>query len=189
MAYNPVLAAGNATSANASPIVIASDQVNLSPVPSIFTAVTLTRVANTTTYVAGQVVFSTTATGQVVTTTCQMAKITNQAFTALRATIKTTAAVTVNGIFRVHLYNSQPTLTSGDGSTWLTTSGGYIDSFDVTMQKIFSDGAVGVGIPSNGSIINSTPASGTNYVYVVLEARAAYVPTSSEVFTISFEVQ
>lgn len=159
------------------------------PIPVKFTGVSLTRVANTTTYVAGQVVFSTTATGQVVTTTCQVSKANDQAFTILKSRLFKSSSATTNAVFRMHYFNQQPTLTSGDGSTLVSTSGGYIGSTDVTVNQPFSVGSMGTGVPSVGSTIADTPVSGTNYVYVAIEARAAYTPASSEVFTPVIEVQ
>ncbi len=159
------------------------------PIPVKFTGASLTRVANTTTYVAGQVVFSTTATGQVVTTTCQVSKATDQAFTMLRARLSKSNSGLTNAIFRLHFYNIQPTLTSGDGSTWITGYSGYIGNMDITMGQAFTNQAVGYGVPLVGSTIADIPVSGTNYVYVAIEARAAYVPASAEVFTPTIEVQ
>lgn len=161
----------------------------VSPVPSIVTAATITRPADTTTYAAGDVVYTTTSGSQAVTHTVTIAKAVNQAFTILACRILTSSVVVLNGIFRVHLYNSQPTLVNGDNGAWSTANAGYIDSFDVTLSKVFSDGAYGRGIPSNGSIINCTPVSAAQTLYVVLEVRAGYVPTSSGTFIISFEVQ
>lgn len=159
------------------------------PIPVRFTGASLTRVVNTTTYAAGQVVFSTTATGQVITTTCQVSKANDQAFTILRSRLAKSTTGTTNALFRLHYYNIQPTLTSGDGSTLLTGYSGYIGSSDVTINQVFTNQSVGTGVPTQGSTIADVPVSGTNYVYVAIEIRAAYVPGSAEIFTPYIEVQ
>lgn len=160
-----------------------------SPIPVKFTGSTLTRVANTTTYAFGQVVFSTTATGQIVTTTCQAAKANDQAFTITAGRLAKSTSNVTNAIFRMHLYNSQPTLTSGDASTFVSTSGGYIGAIDVTVLQPFSVGSVGRGLPTIGSTLVDIPVSGNTFIYVAIEARAAYVPASGEIFTPIIEVQ
>ena len=50
-------------------------------------------------------------------------------------------------------------------------------------------GAVGQGAPKIGAEVPFTPASGTQNVYWVLEARAAYTPTSGETFIPTFETR
>jgi hypothetical protein len=57
-------------------------------------------------------------------------------------------------------------------------------SFDVTMDRAFTDGAVGIGAPNNGSEVNFT----TRVVYALLEARAPYTPANGETFTLEAEV-
>lgn len=87
---------------------------------------------------------------------------------------------------RAHLY-SQPNIihANGDNGSWSTNLVQfYIGSFDVTFDKAFTDGASGTGTPTVGSEINTVSPT----VYVVLEARSAYTPSSAELFVYDFEV-
>jgi len=159
------------------------------PAPLIVTGGTTTRPANTTAYVAGQLLANSTTAGSVTYPTIAAARANDQAGTILRLRLKKTGTTLTNGIFRVHLYNSQPTVTNGDGATWLTTTAGYVGAFDVTMTQAFSDSAMGIGVPSSGSGVAFAPATGTQNLYYLIEARAAYTPASAEVFTPYVEVQ
>ena len=149
---------------------------------------TITRPANTTAYVAGYLVANSTTAGSVTYPTVAAARGTNIVSVATRCSIKKTGTSLTNAIFRVHFYNAQPTVTNGDGAAWLTGSANYLGFFDVTCTQVFSDGAIGVGIPGSGSMMTFAPASGTSNLYFLIEARAAYTPISGEVFTVSLEV-
>lgn len=177
------------TSSATNGIYVTSGVALPSPIPVKFIGSNLVRLANTTTYAAGQIIFSTTSVGQVITQTCQAGKASDQAFTVLRCRLFKTNSATTNAIFRIHLYNSQPTLVSGDGSTFISTKSGWMGSLDVTTAQAFSDGAAGIGYPTIGSTIADIPVSGQNYVYYAIEARAAYGPASGEIFTPMLEVQ
>jgi hypothetical protein len=96
--------------------------------------------------------------------------------------------------FRLHLYTASPTQTgagganTGDNAAWSTDGvANYLGALDVTMDRNFTDGAAGNGIPVNGNEINFSLSSG-QIVYGLLEARAAYSPANAEVFTASLEV-
>ncbi|WP_020471467.1 hypothetical protein [Zavarzinella formosa] len=159
------------------------------PAPFIVAGATTTRPANTTAYAAGQLLANSTSAGSVTFPVIAAARANDMAGTILRLRLKKTGTTITQGIFRVHLYNSQPSVTNGDGAAWLTTSAGYLGAFDVTMTQAFSDGAIGIGTPVSGSGVAFTPAAGTQNLYYLIEARAAYVPVSGEVFTPYVEVQ
>lgn len=159
------------------------------PLPNVYTGGTVTRPGNATAYSAGQLVYSTTATGQLLTTTCQVTTVTGQAFTILKSRLFKSSSGTTNAVYRMHYFNQQPTLTSGDGATFVITSGGWLGSTDVTVNQPFSVGAAGIGAPTVGSTIAGTPVAGTIYVYVAIEARATYTPVSGEVYTPIVEMQ
>ncbi len=155
------------------------------PVPYIVAGNTMTRSTNTTAYGAGQLVNAAT----VVYPTIAAARGNDVAGTILRLRLKKSGSTLTNGIFRVHLYNAQPTATNADGGAWLTTTSGYTGSFDVTMTQAFSDSAMGIGIPTAGAGVAFAPATGTQNLYYLIESRAAYTPILAEVFTPYVEVQ
>jgi len=93
-----------------------------------------------------------------------------------------------NASFRLHLYNTAPTVTNGDNGAWLSNNvANYLAPLDVTVDRAFSDGAAGRGVPIAGSEINFVLPAGV-VVHGLLEARGAYTPVSGEVFTLMLEV-
>lgn len=163
---------------------------NFSPTPAPYTGQSLTRSANNgTAYVAGQVIFTSTASSQTVSQQIQTTRAANVASTILRAGLQKSGTSVVGAIFRLHLFNAAPTLTNGDNGTWLSTLANWVGSFDITVNEIGSDKSVGIGVPTAGSTIANTPVSGQNFMYYELEARAAYAPGQGEVFTPWVEVQ
>jgi hypothetical protein len=75
-------------------------------------------------------------------------------------------------------------VTNGDNGAWLSTMSGYLGSFDVTVDRAFSNGASGVGAPSFGSEVSFTSQT----VYALIEARGAYAPGNAETITLTAEV-
>lgn len=162
---------------------------NFAPVPVVYTGATLTRSNDSIAYAFGDAIYASTASSQVVTYTIQSAKATNQASTILRAGLLKSGTSITNAIFRLHLFNVQPTLFNGDNGAWLSTVSNYVGSMDITIDKAGSDKSIGIGVPVVGSTISNTPVSGQNYYYYELEARAAYAPGPSETFIPWIEVQ
>lgn len=155
------------------------------------------RPANTTAYASGQGVMNSTTAASVASMAFAVAN--GNAVTQSKATLairrcrikKTSTTVTVSS-FRLHLYISDPTAssgnTAGDGAAFSVkdTSGLiYLGSMDVTTMEAGNDSAIGWGVPNVGSEINVVPTSAN--IYGLLEARAAYVPTSAETFTVNLE--
>jgi uncharacterized protein YbbC (DUF1343 family) len=96
-------------------------------------------------------------------------------------------AVPANASFRVHLFSSLPTVTNGDnGAFFSTKSANYIGAFDVTLNRGFSDGFIGIGLPVTGSEMIAKNLANEN-LYGLVQATAAYTPVSAEVFTITLE--
>lgn len=151
-----------------------------------------TRPANTTGYASGGLVAnSTTAASVVALSWSTAARIAGNPAFITRARLKTSSTSVTNASFRLHLYAADPAastgITNGDNGAWLTKHASYLGSIDIIVDKAFSDAAAGQGAPSVGSFIEFIPASGTT-IYGLLEARAAYTPTSSEVFTVELEI-
>ena len=122
-----------------------------------------TRPANTTAYVSGQLLANSVTAGSVAAMqhTCQISNIVTGAkgtFHIVRAVLKKSTTATSNAAFRIHFWGSDPAastgVVNGDGATMQIKSGatylGYVDIPSVL--AIFSDGAIGVGQPSNGPL-------------------------------------
>jgi len=94
-------------------------------------------------------------------------------------------------MFRLHLYSSDPTassgITNGDNGAWLTKIAGYMGSIDIVLDKAFSDAAAGQGAPSIGGEMMFVPGSGST-IYGLLEARLTYTPANAETFTCDLEI-
>lgn len=147
------------------------------------------RPANTTAYAAGQLVANSTVAGSVAPLSFTVARANDKTGMIRRCRLMTSSPSLVNASFRVHFYDASPIASNGDGGTWLTDKAvNYLGGCDVTLDRAFTDGAKGLAAPLTGSEINFRPASGTQLVYALVEARAAYTPTSAETFTIALEV-
>ena len=159
------------------------------PTPRIFTGNTTTRPADTSVYAAGDLVANSITAGSVTYPTIQVSRYTDQPANLLRMRLRKSGTVLTQGIFRVHLYNAQPTVSNGDNGAWLTGStANYVGAFDVTMTRAFTDGSIAIGSSAEGASLITTPVSGQNYLFYLIEARAAYTPISGEVFTPIIEV-
>jgi hypothetical protein len=160
------------------------------PSGKIFTGGTVTRPADTTAYAAGDLVANSTTAGSVTYPTIQITQNVDQVMTLLRLRLRKTGTATLSGSFRIHLYRTQPTVVNGDNGVWSTNNAAnYAGSFDVTITQSFTDGAVGIGMPTSGSVMVTRPVSGSTTLFYLIEARAAYTPASAEVFTPILEVQ
>ncbi|AIE87003.1 hypothetical protein [Fimbriimonas ginsengisoli] len=146
-----------------------------------------TRPADTTAYASGDLVANSVTAGSVTPLSFAVARVAQGSGMLRRLKLRKSNTSLTNASFRVHLYLSSPVPSNGDNGAWLTDNGAsYIGSFDVTMDRVFTDGAVGIGTPTVGTEINFALTSG-QVVYGLIEARAAYTPASAEVFTVILE--
>jgi hypothetical protein len=147
-----------------------------------------TRPGDTTQYASGDLVANSTTAGSVVPMTFTIARVAGGSGMIRRARIRKSGTGITNSSFRLHLYNTAPTVTNGDNGVWLSNqSATYIGAIDINVNRAFSDGAAGNGAPLDGSEINFALASGTS-VSGLLEARGTYTPGNAEVFTVELEV-
>jgi hypothetical protein len=153
-------------------------------------SVNFTRPADTTAYASGDLVANSTTAGSVVPMTFAVTRASGGTGAIVRARLKKTTTGVTNAAFRVHLHKNAPTYSNGDNGAWLTTESLYLGSFDITMDRVFSDGAKGIGIPvtGNGQPILFDAATGSQNIYAEIEARGAYTPGNAEVFTLTLEV-
>ena len=151
-----------------------------------------TRPADTTAYASGDLVANSTTAASVAPMQFTVARANDAAVSIRRARLKTSSPSVTNASFRLHLYRNDPSASSGiangDNGAWSTKEAQYIGSLDITVDKAFSDAAKGVGVPTAGGELTCRPAAGTTVIYGLLEARAAYTPTSGETFTAELEV-
>lgn len=144
------------------------------------------RPANTTAYATGQLVADNVTAGSVTPFSLTAARVAAGSGVIRKVRLTKTSTGIANAAFRVHFFSAAPTVTNGDGGTFLPNGvANYLGSADITMDRALSDGAWGasdVGMTD----ISFKLSSGTT-VYALIEARAAYTPTSAETFTVIVE--
>jgi hypothetical protein len=163
---------------------------------SAVVAASFVRPADSTTYASGDLVANSTTAASVVPLSLALARVTGGTGLIVRARLKKTSTGITNAVFRVHFYRDDPSassgITNGDNGAWLTKEANHVGSIDITMDKVFSDFAKGSGVPkvSDGNLCNLVfdAATGSQTIYALIEARAAYAPISGETFTLAVEV-
>lgn len=160
------------------------------PSGKVFVGSSFTRPANTTAYTAGDLVANSTTAGSVVVPTIQIARFNDQIMTLLRMRIRKSSTTMLDAQMRIHLFRASPTVANGDnGVLSFDQAANYVGSFDLNSGRNFTDGTVFTGTPTAGSVIVTRPVSGGTTLYYLIEALAAYVPTSGETFEATIEVQ
>jgi hypothetical protein len=147
-----------------------------------------TRPADTNAYATGDLIANSTTAGSVVPMQLDCARQKGGTGQIVRTRLRKSGAGLTNASFRVHLYRTAPTPANGDNGAWLTTGAlAYIGAFDITLDRAFSDGASGTGIPLAGPVVVFAADAESTVLYALIEARAAYVPISGEIFTVVLE--
>ena len=147
------------------------------------------RPADTTAYAIGDLVANSTTAGSVTPISVTAARVAGGSFMLRRLKLKKTNVSTTNAQFRIHIYSAAAaiTCTNGDNGAWSTNqSANYIGAFDVIVDRVFTDGSVGMATPVVGFEMSVDLSSGTDF-YALIEARAAYTPTSGETFTVTVD--
>lgn len=150
---------------------------------------TVTRPANTTAYASGQLLANSTTAGSVTALQFTSTRLSAGTATIRRGRLSKTSTTTTVSAFRLHLFSASPLApTNGDGGVFIPVgAANYLGAIDFPSMIACTDGAAGNGAPLVGSDITFALGSGTT-VYGLIEARAAYVPTSGEVFTAVLEI-
>lgn len=144
-----------------------------------------TRPADTTAYAVGDLVANSTTAGSVTPMSFTMFRVTGKGGMLRRVRLRKSGTSVTNASFRIHFYTTSPTPSNGDNGAWLTNNvANYAGAVDVVVDRAFTDGASGNGIPLIGSEINFT----ADTYYGLIEARGAYTPANAEVFTVILEV-
>ena len=148
--------------------------------------VSFTRPADTTAYASGDLVANSTTAGSVAAPVVRPAQEAggSQLIRRVRL-VKSTSGLT-GAVFRVHFYAAASlTFANGDNAAWSTNRAvGYLGASDITMDRAFTDGALGIDVPLRGGEI---VAPRDLPLLAVVEARGAYTPGNAEVFTIDVE--
>jgi hypothetical protein len=163
---------------------------NLLPVGGLVAnpSASFTRPADTNAYASGDLVANSTVAGSVVAMTLTAARVAAGSFLLRRIKLHKSGTSVTNASFRVHFFRAAPaTITNGDNGVFSVSGvADYLGAMDVAIDRAFTDGAVGFGVPMIGSELSVKLASGTS-IRALIEARGAYTPVSEEVFTLTLE--
>lgn len=151
-----------------------------------------TRPADTTAYASGDAVANSTTAGSVVPLSWPVTSDMGGSGMVRRARLTKSGTTVTNASFRLHLFTDSPTTAAGDNAA-LSLAGvagwaGYIDLDLSALTNIFTDGAKAIGTPATGAEINFDLPTTAVKLFGLLEARAAYTPTSGETITVDLEV-
>lgn len=151
---------------------------------------TFTRPADTTAYASGDLVANSTTSGSVLPLTFNVARNTGGSLMVRRARLRKSGAGITNASFRLHLFRAAPaTVTNGDNGAFSVSGvADYLGAIDITVDRAFTDGASGHGVPVVGSDICVKLGAGVSTIRGLLEARGAYTPGSAEVFAVELDV-
>lgn len=149
---------------------------------------TFTCPSGTPTYTLGDLVANSATAGSVVAMELTVANEALGSFMLRRCKLHKSGTSVTNASFRVHLFRAAPTCANGDDGAFSTDGvANYLGAFDVTIDRAFTDGAAGFGLPMVGNDISAKLTTGEK-IYALVEARAGYTRAASEVFTLSFDV-
>lgn len=178
---------GPKTSGGALAVVPATDAIHITGGITANVTGAFNRPANTTAYDVGDLVANNTTAGAVTPITMSIARVAAGSGIVRRVRLRKSGTSLVNASFRVHLFETTPTVANGDNGAFLPNNvAGYLGSADVTMTQAFSDGTWG---SSDASFMDLNFKLGSgSLVHALIEARAAYTPTSAETFTVALEV-
>lgn len=148
-----------------------------------------TRPADTTAYASGDLVANSTTAGSVAALSFTAANEALGSFLLRRLKLHKSGTSVTNAQFRVHFFRTAPaTVTNGDNGVFSVSGvSDYIGAVDVIVDRAFTDGAAGFGVPVVGSELSVALATGQT-IYALVEARAAYTPANAEVFTVTLDL-
>lgn len=149
-------------------------------------ALTTTRPANVTQYTVGDVLGDLASASMTPMLFQNFARFNDVGGVLTGFTVrKSGLTAPTDAIFRLHIFNSQPTFTGGgDNSPFATVCSGtgYIGSLTSQYMKLFNDCAIGQGTPTDRNPLDFMPSSGGRDLWGVPELLGAYTPGSAEQF-------
>lgn len=155
----------------------------------LITGTTITRPADITAYADKDLVANSVTAGSVTPFVfSNVARGQGYRSRILRAGLLVSQALLANGTFRLHLFSSLPTVTNGDNGALDIASNlaSWLGYQEIVLSVIGTgQGAFGWGAGQLGSSGEINYQSGTAYttLWGLLEAKAAYAPTSGMTLT------
>lgn len=149
---------------------------------------TFTRPANTTAYTSGDLAANDTTAINVVPMSLGCGR---GGLRINMVRLEKTATSVTNATFRVHFFESNPTVANGDNGVFSINLSDYIGFVDLPTMTAATNGAYATRMSSEASGFQSGTASGlygyasSTFIYALVEVRGAYTPASGEAFTLS----
>jgi hypothetical protein len=149
------------------------------------------RPANTTAYSANDAVSDNATAGSVTAFSWAVSNVNDDPISLERLQLVSTDTGAAGQTFRMFLYRSDPTASTGvvggDNAAFSTRQGTFIGTMTGTLRT-FSDGSGGVLIPDEGSRIITNPTSGAQTVFGLLQTLTGWTPSAnSTTFTPTLE--
>jgi hypothetical protein len=152
----------------------------------------MTRPSDTAAYAAGDLVANSTTAGSVAAITLTVSDVNDAPVCIERIRIVTGLTSPITGVsFRIHLYQSNPTSSSGvvgGDNTAFNVKLGTIIGTMVGTFKTYNDGSVAFCVPEDGARIITIPTSGAKTVFALLQTINIFTPASGSTFTLTAEV-
>lgn len=156
---------------------------------TVVVSASFTRPSDTTQYAVGDLVANSTTAGSCVP--LKFGPVVEAQGDACRieaARIFKTGTSVTSAAFRLHLWRIDPgTPGNGDNGALSEAGANYLGALDVSVDRAWTDGAFGRGLPLTNTPMTSAPGGGGRELYGYLEARGTYTPASGEVFTVTLE--
>jgi hypothetical protein len=152
---------------------------------------TLTRPTNTTPYSANDSVSDNATAGSVTALPVTVSDTNDDPVNVTQVLLDTTDTGFGGKTVRVHVFNSDPTASTGvgagDNAAWSQKRAGWVGSFSGTMTA-FSDGAKGVLIPDGPTVLICNPETGGKRLWWQLQTLSDATPSAnSTTFTPRFK--
>jgi len=179
-------------------VILTRGQGNLARVPAspqpatLLASASFTRPNDTVAYASGDLVANSTVAGSVVPAAVSAVRVPGGSGQLWRCRLRKSTGGLTNASFRAHLFSgaAAPAVVNGDNGVFMPgSSADYCGAFDITMDRAFNDGAVGIGVPLLGPAMVFRCAPALQTLWVLVEARAAYggAGTANEAFTVTLE--
>lgn len=141
-----------------------------------------TRPADTTAYTSGDLVADNTTAGSVIPLKFNIGV---GGFKLHSIRIGKNNNTITNATFTLHLFESSPTNANGDNGAISTTRSNKLASVDLPIMIAYTDaGQAHIRLGDTGFLAPIVGYTPSGLIYGLLEAKAAYTPTSAEVFDV-----
>jgi hypothetical protein len=149
-------------------------------------ASTMTRLNNTTSYLANEGVSNSATAGSVTPFSFTMSDVNDDLVTIERLRLITSDTGVAGKALRMWLYRASPTVNSGDHAAFSQPRSTFVGTFSGTMRT-FSDGSGGIFVPDEGSRIITLPTSGAKTVFGLLQTLEAFTPVAQSTWIATLE--